>query len=86
MGRKIGTSDLPLHYGKAPAWPFEKMGRLSCQVAGDIVSEYGPGTGSSSGGRYSNAYQSGPPLIMRIRKTRSLSAFSINGEVEQVNV
>jgi len=34
--------DLPLHYGKAPRWLFEKMSRLSRAIVEVLVYEYGP--------------------------------------------
>lgn len=40
MRRTITT--LPLHYGKAPAWLFQKMKRLSAALIEIIVLEFGP--------------------------------------------
>ncbi len=40
MKRTITT--LPLHYGKAPAWLFQKMKRLSAALIEVIVLEFGP--------------------------------------------
>lgn len=40
MGRRTGSSDLPLHYGRAPAWLFERMRSLSREIIQVIVSEY----------------------------------------------
>jgi len=40
--RKTGVTDLPLHYGKAPRWLFEKMKFLAREVIIAIVSEKGP--------------------------------------------
>jgi len=39
---KTGTADLPLHYGKAPAWLFGRMKNLAREIAIFIVSEFGP--------------------------------------------
>ena len=39
--QKVGTADLPLHYGKAPKWLFERMVRLADAIAGVIIYEYG---------------------------------------------
>ncbi len=36
-----GFADLPLHYGKAPPWLFNRMVLLSRSIAEAIVSEYG---------------------------------------------
>ena len=41
MKRTVTT--LPLHYGKAPAWLFQKMKRLSAALIEVIVLEFGPG-------------------------------------------
>jgi hypothetical protein len=38
---KTGTVNLPLHGGKAPAWLFSRMTRLSREIVLLIVSEYG---------------------------------------------
>jgi hypothetical protein len=38
---RIGSATLPLHYGKAPKWLFEKMSALSRQVIYLMVSEFG---------------------------------------------
>lgn len=35
-----GTADLPLHYGKAPKWLFEKMRSLSLEIIKVMLSEY----------------------------------------------
>jgi hypothetical protein len=43
MGARTGTSDLPLHYGSAPAWLFERMRSLGREIIGVIVSEYDSG-------------------------------------------
>lgn len=39
---KTGTMNLPLHGGKAPAWLFTRMEKLSREIISMIVSEYGP--------------------------------------------
>ncbi len=38
MGKII---DLPLHYGKAPKWLFERMVKLGREVSGIVIMEYG---------------------------------------------
>ncbi len=38
---KTGYATLPLHYGKAPAWLFEKMTLLAREVCLVIISEFG---------------------------------------------
>lgn len=40
MKRSVTT--LPLHYGKAPRWLFDKMKRLSGAIASLIIIEFGP--------------------------------------------
>ncbi|ODS33602.1 MAG: hypothetical protein SCARUB_01265 [Candidatus Scalindua rubra] len=39
---KVGTADLPLHYGKAPSWLFQRMKKLAREIAIVITSEFGP--------------------------------------------
>ncbi|MBN1298107.1 MAG: DUF763 domain-containing protein [Actinobacteria bacterium] len=39
---KTGTVNLPLHGGKAPAWLFSRMSKLSRQILLLMSSEYGP--------------------------------------------
>ncbi|MCX7995689.1 MAG: DUF763 domain-containing protein [candidate division WOR-3 bacterium] len=39
---RTGIADLPLHYGRAPKWLFEKMTKLSRAIIEAIVIEYGP--------------------------------------------
>ncbi len=39
---KRSTTSLPLHYGKAPRWLFDRMTQLSSAVASLIVIEFGP--------------------------------------------
>ncbi|RLJ09309.1 MAG: DUF763 domain-containing protein [Candidatus Aenigmatarchaeota archaeon] len=38
---RTGFSDLPLHYGKAPSWLFQRMVKLSKNITQAIVFEYG---------------------------------------------
>jgi hypothetical protein len=38
---KTGTANLPLHYGQAPRWLFEKMKKLSRQIIYAIIVEFG---------------------------------------------
>lgn len=40
---RTGIATLPLHYGKAPRWLFERMTRLARQIMIAIVEEYGSG-------------------------------------------
>jgi len=40
---RTGTANLPLHHGKAPAWLFSRMKRLSREIVVWVVREYGPG-------------------------------------------
>ena len=40
---RTGIANLPLHYGKAPAWLFKRMTLLARQITLAIVTEYGPG-------------------------------------------
>jgi hypothetical protein len=39
---KRSITNLPLHYGKAPAWLFQKMKRLSAAIMEIIIMEFGP--------------------------------------------
>jgi len=39
---RTGIAELPLHYGRAPRWLFEKMAKLSRAIIEVIVEEYGP--------------------------------------------
>jgi len=41
-GSRTGVAQLPLHYGAAPRWLFERMTRLARQVTLVIVEEFGP--------------------------------------------
>jgi hypothetical protein len=38
---KTGTANLPLHYGKAPRWLFQRMASLAGEMAAVIVEEHG---------------------------------------------
>ncbi|OGY23399.1 MAG: hypothetical protein A2172_04185 [Candidatus Woykebacteria bacterium RBG_13_40_15] len=38
---KIGTANLPLHYGSAPAWLFGRMSKLAREITIVIVDEFG---------------------------------------------
>ena len=40
--QKSGQANLPLHYGQAPPWLFQRMVKLSRQITISIVDEYGP--------------------------------------------
>ena len=40
---RTGIASLPLHYGAAPRWLFERMVRLARQITLVLVEEYGPG-------------------------------------------
>src|SRR5215210_150267 len=42
MRARTGTAQLPLHGGKAPAWLFSRMIRLSREITTHIVAEFGP--------------------------------------------
>lgn len=39
---RTGIANLPLHYGKAPAWLFQKMKQLAREITVVIVNEFGP--------------------------------------------
>jgi hypothetical protein len=39
--RKVGITELPLHYGKAPFWLIVRMRKLAGQIVEIIVNEYG---------------------------------------------
>lgn len=39
---KTGIANLPLHYGKAPTWLFDRMKKLASEITLVIVKEYGP--------------------------------------------
>ncbi|MCD6547001.1 MAG: DUF763 domain-containing protein [Nanoarchaeota archaeon] len=38
---KTGIANLPLHYGKAPRWLFDRMTKLSGEISEIIIDEYG---------------------------------------------
>jgi hypothetical protein len=40
--RRTGIANLPLHYGKAPRWLFERMVPLAREITIAVVAEYGP--------------------------------------------
>ena len=40
MSRRTGSASLPLHGGKAPAWLFGRMVRLSREIILYLASEY----------------------------------------------
>jgi hypothetical protein len=42
MARPTGHASLPLHGGRAPAWLFGRMVRLSREIVIYLVSESGP--------------------------------------------
>ncbi|MBI2304458.1 MAG: DUF763 domain-containing protein [Chloroflexi bacterium] len=39
---RTGVASLPLHYGRAPRWLFERMVRLARGISQAVASEYGP--------------------------------------------
>ncbi|HDK26167.1 MAG TPA: DUF763 domain-containing protein, partial [Candidatus Atribacteria bacterium] len=39
---RTGTANLPLHYGKAPRWLFQRMKELARLITIFVISEYGP--------------------------------------------
>jgi len=39
---KTGIANLPLHYGKAPFWLFQRMKRLAREITLVIIDEFGP--------------------------------------------
>ncbi len=41
QSKKTGIADLPLHYGSAPRWLFERMVKLSKPIATLIIEDYG---------------------------------------------
>jgi len=40
--QRTGIANLPLHYGKAPRWLFDRMTRLAREITIAIASEFGP--------------------------------------------
>ncbi|MDB5681438.1 MAG: hypothetical protein JWO16_1243, partial [Sphingomonas bacterium] len=41
MGQRSGSTDLPLHGGRVPAWLGQRMTRLGAVIVEAIVLEYG---------------------------------------------
>ena len=41
MMKRSGTADLPLHYGKVPAWLYERMSTLGRSIVEVILMDYG---------------------------------------------
>ncbi|MCT3923082.1 DUF763 domain-containing protein [Elizabethkingia anophelis] len=39
--KRSGTADLPLHYGKVPAWLYERMSGLGLSIVEVILTDYG---------------------------------------------
>ena len=39
---RTGVANLPLHYGKAPRWLFDRMVKLSREITTVIVADFGP--------------------------------------------
>ena len=39
---RTGVANLPLHYGKAPSWLFQRMVRLARAVTLAVVEDQGP--------------------------------------------
>lgn len=39
---RTGVANMPLHYGKAPPWLFNRMVKLAREITVFIVSEFGP--------------------------------------------
>ena len=40
--KKSGITNLPLHYGKAPKWLFQRMVKLAREISIIIIEEFGP--------------------------------------------
>src|SRR5512135_1351573 len=40
-GNRTGVANLPLHYGKAPKWLFDRMVKLAREITIVIVTDYG---------------------------------------------
>ncbi|MFQ5860664.1 MAG: DUF763 domain-containing protein [Dehalococcoidia bacterium] len=40
--QRTGTAEMPLHYGKAPPWLFQRMVKLARAVTVAVVEDYGP--------------------------------------------
>ena len=68
--RHTGYASLPLHGGKAPAWLFGRMVRLSREIVIYLASEYGTrevlrrlvATGELSAAQAASAYDRTPRL------------------------
>lgn len=41
MARRTGYASLPLHSGRAPAWLFQRMVRLSREILTFLAAEHG---------------------------------------------
>jgi hypothetical protein len=41
-GGRTGIANLPLHYGQAPRWLFDRMVKLAREITITIVADYGP--------------------------------------------
>ncbi|MBM4452735.1 MAG: DUF763 domain-containing protein, partial [Chloroflexi bacterium] len=39
---RTGIANLPLHYGKAPRWLFDRMTKLAREITIAITAEFGP--------------------------------------------
>ena len=39
---RTGIANLPLHYGKAPPWLFQRMVKLAREITLAIVTDFGP--------------------------------------------
>ena len=39
---RTGVANMPLHYGKAPPWLFQRMVKLAREITLFIVVEFGP--------------------------------------------
>src|SRR4030066_1588550 len=39
---KVGAAHLPLHYGSAPRWLFDRMAKLAREISIAIVTDFGP--------------------------------------------
>ena len=42
QAQRTGVTNLPLHYGKAPRWLFDRMTRLAREITIAIAAEFGP--------------------------------------------
>lgn len=41
VARQTGIANLPLHYGRAPRWLFDRMVKLAREITIAIVTEFG---------------------------------------------